>query len=372
MIFKPFFMCYLETTRKCNLACPFCMTDSPKKTNELSTDEIKHSVIDELKKYSTKSTVAFSGGEFLLRDDAIDILEYNSSIQDQWSFINTNGKLLTTKLVKEIKKATSGKCLFVFSLDSLNDIDKEFQHQNTTEGLKEKTNILKALDVPFFFVVTITKKNMKDLDKILEFATSEERPVLRSPFVPRGRGKDFETLLFDREDMKKYIHPALRENYLSYISYAPFFSAPNFFQKNWLKTKIAIKQLGCQAGRGYIAISPEGDVAPCVHLLDTPVKCGNIRERSLYKILKEDHILNDLRDPNKLQGKCGRCKYRFSCGGCRALAYYHNGHYLAEDPTCFFEPENSSQSCEYEKMQNENVVKFADFIRKTTPFKDFF
>jgi len=307
-----------------------------------------------------------------LRKDALELLEYNSAVKEQWSFINTNGKVLTEELVKDIKKATLGKCLFVFSLDSLDTIEKEFQHENTKESLKEKTDILKKLDVPFFYVVTVTKKNMKNLDKILEFATKEGRPVLRSPFVPRGRGKNFEELLFDQEDMKKHIHPALRENYLSYISYTPFFSAPNFFEKNWLKTKIAIKQLGCQAGRGYIAVSPEGDVAPCVHLLDTEVHCGNIKEKSLYKILKEDKILNDLRDPDKLHGKCGRCRYRHSCGGCRALAYYHNGHYLSEDPNCFFEPENTSQSSELEKMQNRNVAKFADFIRKTKPFKDFF
>ncbi|MFA5480312.1 MAG: radical SAM protein [Candidatus Muiribacteriota bacterium] len=365
-------MCYLETTRNCNLACPFCMTDSPKQTDELSTDEIKHGVIDELKKYSSKSTVAFSGGEFLLRKDAIDLLEYNSTIKKQWSFINTNGIILDKELIAEIKKATSGRCLFVFSLDSLNSIDDKLQHQNTIESLKEKTKMLDILEVPFFYVVTITKKNMKEIDSILKFATREGKPVLRSPFVPRGRGKDFDDLLFNSEDMKKYIHPALRENYLSYISFAPFFAAPNFFDKNWLKTKIAIKQLGCQAGRGYIAISAEGNVAPCVHLLDTSVVCGNIRNKSLYNILKEDKILKELRDPDKLQGKCGRCKYKYSCGGCRALAYYHNGHYLAEDPTCFFNPENISDTSEYEKLQNENVARFADFIIKTSPFKDFF
>ena len=100
-----FFMCYLETTRRCNLKCPFCMTDSPKiSDNEMTLDEIKHLVIDELKKYSSKSAIAFSGGEFLLREDALDILSYNSS-KNMWSYINTNGILVKRDLVKEVRKA---------------------------------------------------------------------------------------------------------------------------------------------------------------------------------------------------------------------------------------------------------------------------
>ncbi len=348
------------------------MTDSPKKTDELTTDEIKHRVIDELYRYSKKSGVAFSGGEFLLREDAVELLEYNGTRKNMWSYINTNGILINEDLVKDIIKVTDRKCLFVFSLDSLHTIEKEFQHQNTHDNLKEKTELLKRLDVPFFYVVTVTKKNMKDLPAILDFATQEGRPVLRSPFVPRGRGENYKDLLFDREDMERYIHPALRENYLSYISYAPFFANASFLQKNWLKNHIAIKQLGCQAGRGYIGISPEGDVAPCVHLLDTEVLCGNIREHSLYNILKKDPILNDLRNPDKLMGKCGRCRYRQSCGGCRALAYYHNGHYLAEDPNCFFEPETPRDRCKHEDLTNRNVTRFANYILNTPPYNRFF
>jgi len=365
-------MCYLETTRRCNLKCPFCMTNSPQTSdNELTLDEIKHNVIDELKKYSSKAAIAFSGGEFLLREDALDILSYNSS-KNMWSYINTNGILIEKDLVNEVRKATDKKSLFVLSLDSLMQDKDTIAHENRLDHIEEKTAILKEMGVPYFFVVTVTKKNKEELKDILAYATKTNIPVLRSPMVPRGRGDNYKDLLFDKNDMRDYIHPALRENYLSYVSFVPFFTAPKFFQKNWLKSKIAIKQLGCQAGRGYIGISAEGNVAPCVHLLDTEVNCGNIRETPLLKILKENKILKELRTRENLQGKCGRCKYKDACGGCRALSYYHNGHYLAEDPTCFFEPESPKDSSEFEAMQNENVGKFADYIIKNSPWKDFF
>ncbi|MGI6411320.1 MAG: hypothetical protein ACOX0V_08810 [Bacteroidales bacterium] len=36
-----------------------------------------------------------------------------------------------------------------------------------------------------------------------------------------------------------------------------------------------------------------------------------------------------------LEGKCGNCKYTYTCGGCRVMAYYYTGNVYAEDPTCF-------------------------------------
>jgi radical SAM protein with 4Fe4S-binding SPASM domain len=133
---------------------------------------------------------------------------------------------------------------------------------------------------------------------------------------------------------------------------------------------MAIRQLGCQAGRGYLGISAEGDVAPCVHLLDSEVTCGNVRRTPLSEILKSSEILERLRRRDALKGKCGRCKYRDTCGGCRALAYYHHGDYLAEDPTCFFEPENAKAASEHEPVQNENVGTFARFVSSTSPWKE--
>ena len=339
------------------------------RSDELTTDEAKHLVIDEVKKYSSKAAVAFSGGEFLLREDAHELLSYNADA-GLWSFINTNGMLLDRKSVAGLKQAAQGHVTFVFSLDSLDNLNPgESRGWADPDHLKK---LCRDADVGCFFVVTITKQNLSQLERIIEHITSDGTPVLRSPMVPRGRGAAFRHLMCDEHDMETLIHPVLRNTWLSYISFTPFFAAPRFFQKNWLKTKIAIRQLGCQAGRGYIGISPEGDVAPCVHLLDTEAECGNVRKRALSEILKEHPVINELRTRKNIGGKCGRCTYRDTCGGCRALAYYSSGDYLAEDPVCFFYPESGSARSDFEKMQNENVGKFADFIRTTDPWREIF
>jgi radical SAM protein with 4Fe4S-binding SPASM domain len=58
-------------------------------------------------------------------------------------------------------------------------------------------------------------------------------------------------------------------------------------------------------------------------------------------IWNDSQIFRDLRDFNKLKGKCGRCEYKDVCGGCRARAYFHYGDYLEEDPGCVYIPAES-------------------------------
>ena len=368
-----FFFCYFETTRRCNLDCPYCMTKRRNESfaGELSTDEAKHLVIDEVKKYSPKSAIAFSGGEFLLRPDAMELLAHNASL-DQWSFINTNGEAIDETLLTDIREATNEKVTLVFSLDAVTKRDDVLTRDGAIEQLEEKTRLCQSKDVPYFYVVTISRSNMDDLRDILEFATRDNRPVLRSPFVPRGGGDAHRSLMFDRCEMRDTIHPALRESPLSYISYVPFVAAPKIYQRHWLKSKIAIKHLGCQAGRSYVGVSAEGDVAPCVHLLDGDAVCGNVRTTPLRDILEKSPLLTELRARKTLKGRCGRCRYVQSCGGCRALAYYTHGDVLAEDPTCFIDELTEAERKGIEDVQNVNLATFADFILSNPPWNEIF
>jgi radical SAM protein with 4Fe4S-binding SPASM domain len=50
-------------------------------------------------------------------------------------------------------------------------------------------------------------------------------------------------------------------------------------------------------------------------------------------------LLEELRDRDRLRGRCGPCLYRFHCGGCRAIAYGATGDHLSEDPQCWYESE---------------------------------
>ena len=45
-----------------------------------------------------------------------------------------------------------------------------------------------------------------------------------------------------------------------------------------------------------------------------------------------------LRDMDNLEGKCGRCEFRWACGGSRARAFGMLGNAMGSDPLCAYEP----------------------------------
>jgi radical SAM protein with 4Fe4S-binding SPASM domain len=92
---------------------------------------------------------------------------------------------------------------------------------------------------------------------------------------------------------------------------------------------------GCLAGTGVCFVSHRGEVFPCGYL---PLEAGNIRRQSFREIWEGSPLFADLRDPDKLGGKCGLCEFKRVCSGCRARAYGTTMEYLGEEPFCTYEP----------------------------------
>ena len=371
---KPgFFLCYFETTRQCDQGCPNCMTErtTPPGRPELSTAEAKHLVLDELKAVYPKGAVSFSGGEILQRADHLELIAHNAR-NGLYTFVNTSGSGLDSARLKQLKSAAAGQLTLGFSLDS---VEEDIQKQCRAGSRERLERLLKICDehaVPYFVLVTISRQNLGSLASTLDWLDAKRIAVIRSPFVPRGAAAKARHLCFDRNDMDSRIYPALRDHPLSYVSYTPFFAAPDVTHLTLGGRGLKLGNLGCQAGRTFIGINAEGDVAPCVHLLDTSVCCGNVRTQPLSRILAESEIMRTLRGERPVKGKCGRCRYGESCRGCRALAHYHAGDYLAEDPTCFFEPEGVGTRSPFEATQTANARVFLNHLVQNPPWSDIF
>ena len=93
---------------------------------------------------------------------------------------------------------------------------------------------------------------------------------------------------------------------------------------------------GMRDGNGVIFVSHRGNVFPA-GFLPYPL-LGNVRDKSLTEIYRNAPELAALRNMDALQGKCGRCEYRWSCGGSRARAYAMTGSLMESDPFCAYEP----------------------------------
>ena len=98
---------------------------------------------------------------------------------------------------------------------------------------------------------------------------------------------------------------------------------------------VGLAPRGVNAGNGFVFVSHTGDVFPSGFL---PLSAGNVRSQRLSDIYRQAPLFRELRDPNRLTGRCGRCEYRSICGGSRSRSYALTGSYLATDPWCSYEP----------------------------------
>jgi AdoMet-dependent heme synthase len=92
---------------------------------------------------------------------------------------------------------------------------------------------------------------------------------------------------------------------------------------------------GVNSGNGFLFVSHQGDVFPSGFL---PLRVGNVRTLSLALAYRESRLFRELRDPERLKGRCGRCEFRDICGGSRSRAFALTGDPFQEDSWCAYEP----------------------------------
>ncbi|MCD4750487.1 MAG: radical SAM protein [Thermoanaerobaculales bacterium] len=357
---------FFEATRECNFACPMCMASSNNKElvaeslkRQLNTEEIEEYVFKGGKEIAL-DTITWSGGEFILRPDATELV-HRATAYGYSSIVTTNGAYMDREKLLELKKASGNTVVIAVGINSIDEKNVETRDIDCDVAL-QVLELCEELEVRRNVVVTVGKHNLESLGSTLQWLEDRNIPFNRSPFTPRGSGTAFrEELGFTVDDMERYIHPELRKHPLGYISYTPFFLSPEVHERYSKGSKnVTVPQspsIGCWCGT-WLAMNAEGDVAPCAIMLDD-VNCGNVRDKSLHEIIDSSETFQRILDRNQLQGKCGRCRYKFTCGGCRALAYYAHGDVMAEDPNCFFEPEDETTVCEHEEETNRMFKRFA-------------
>jgi MoaA/NifB/PqqE/SkfB family radical SAM enzyme len=92
---------------------------------------------------------------------------------------------------------------------------------------------------------------------------------------------------------------------------------------------------GVRDGNGILFISHTGDVTPAGFM---PAVVGNVRRSDVVALYREAPLFVALRAADGFGGRCGRCEFRWECGGSRARALAAHGDPLAEDPLCDYQP----------------------------------
>jgi len=339
------FVVFWEVTRACALACRHCRAKAQPRRHplELSTEE-GFRLIDDIAGMGTYLLV-LTGGDPLMRPDIFDFIAYGTEKGLRVSLAPTATALANHEALKKAREA--GVARISISLDgSRPEVHDAFRGMsgsfNRTMGII--SNLIE-LAIPFQINTTVTRLNMADLGELSRLVVSLGPQMWDLFFlVPTGRGK--------REDvLSPWQHEEVFQWLFRLSKKVPFdikTTCGQHYRRVVLQeqekeegrpvAESIRRARGVNDGQGCCFVSHIGEVYPSGFL---PLVSGNVREAPLSQVYRESQIFRDLRDPDKLKGKCGRCEFRAVCGGSRARAYAFTGDYLAAEPCCVYQPKGN-------------------------------
>jgi radical SAM protein len=338
-----------ESTRACNYACQHCRAQAQKQAdpNQLTTKEA-YNLIDQIAAFC-KPIFIISGGDPLLREDIFDVAKY-ASTQGLRVAMSPSGSNITPEVIKKMK--SSGIKIISLSLDgSSAKVHDEFRVVHGAFDLAMHNMTLACAEqMPFRINTTVTQHNIDDLSNIQKLVTdmgAVEWDVFM--LVPTGRGKIYMEIAPDKyeETLRSIYKTTLTSQTPIKITCAPQYNRivtqhitqQHKHQQSQQPVTCEIKNKShhsggggrCMAGNGFCFISHVGEIYGCGFL---PIKAGDIRQQNFSEIYENSILFKQLRNPDMLKGKCGICKYKTVCGGCRARAFSTVNDYLQEEPYC--------------------------------------
>jgi len=354
-----FHFLYLEATRRCNFRCPNCSSGS-QGVREIEDDMPYSVIVDRILKPAWKlgtRFIDFSGGEFLLRDDAFKLLQKAHKMGFGLG-ISTNGSTLSENTLEHLEKMLGQNLIISLGINSFDE--KNLVSRQSSESFFMK--ILQRVQKYHFRVnvsVTMGSFNKEVFAETINKVSDMYLSYNRIPYTPRN-SENCEWM-FTKDDMKNFLHPVLCSHYKGYVSFVPFFLNPAEYEK---RTGVSLNDfpvpvnpsIGCWVGSFY-SINPAGDVAPCP-LLSDHLSGGNVLNEKLGDILFKSPLFTRIVQRNKLEGKCGKCKYNKTCGGCRTMAYYKTGDVFASDPTCFIDELSDEDLENFEQITAKNFRNY--------------
>lgn len=356
---------FWETTAGCNLRCIHCrrVTIADQLTpQDLSTEEA-FQLIDEIAE-NGKPVFVLSGGEPLFRTDIYEIARYAADAGLPVA-LATNGTLIDEAVALKIKESGVQRVSISFdgpdpvTHDAFRGLDGSFDA--AVRGFKA----LRDVGLPVQINTTVAKHNEKQLEDMRQLAKDLDAIGLHLfLLVPVGCGveiaEDQMISATEYERVLNWLYDVEREEPDLQLKAT---CAPHYFRvmrtrraadkRNGVEQALPASHhrqvhghsqmhaatKGCLAGTGVTFVSHRGEIFPCGYL---PIEAGNVREQNFNTIWQDSPLFAEMRDTDKLDGKCGACQFKSLCSGCRARAYGVTGDYLAEEPFCAYDPETRS------------------------------
>jgi radical SAM protein with 4Fe4S-binding SPASM domain len=322
---------YVHLTNNCNLKCPYCYNKTDRETKiqlekvglvapTMSTDEFKR-LIARLIECGVRRLL-FTGGEPLMRPDALELVQYARSLSDTVNLeMLTNAILITDEVAEVLCKNMSAVTI---SLDGHEKhMHDYYRGKNTFEptvrGIRRLVAKKKELGLaqPYIAIVpALTERNIVNMKEIYEFSLDDLGANGLAPIIFQA-GDHQEVSISQIPELNVYLEALDRTSeYLksrnARLGKTEPSAPPAMAPRNH-----------CGVGHGEISIDPGGFVYPCQSLHFDEFICGNVREYDIKEIFLESPVMKRMRSTTvDSVAVCTHCDLKYLCNsGCRATAY---------------------------------------------------
>jgi len=282
-------------------------------------------------KWETKGTLSLTGGEPFLRKDDLHALMDRIDRSDALAYcdILTNGSLITRDEALALARHPKLRRVQVSLEGATAKTNDDVRGTGSFEATLNAIRRLRDAGIDVSVMSTISRLNHQEVPDLIELAGREGVATLAfERLIPEGAGEELSDQVLSADELRnlyQLIYSMATDNPpVRVLMYRPLFVliAPEDHTVGAL----------CSAGNNALTIMPDGTVYPCRRL---PIPIGNVLTDGFFKIWYGSEVLWRLRNPGNLNAKCRDCDLLTQCRGCRAMAYFTTGDYMAEDPQCW-------------------------------------
>ena len=343
-------------TGGCNLRCRHCFMSAPHARHGVPDYQELLAVADQLAECGGFSA-GITGGEPLMRDDFLKIVDALNQREIGISTIYTNGWLLDEKLLDALE--TSGvRPSFQLSFDGLGHHDWLRGVDGAEEQADKAFRLLKEHGYPVAVGMCIHRGNKNSLRGTMRYLSNLGVAALNVN-APQTLGvwkqyaeeyalTEDEVWSIYRDGIKAYFEDGMPldlelDGYFFCRKGSTAYKVPYVHHPpenaDWGK----IPQ--CESMRHHIYIGAEGRLAPCMAFSDTEIgkTFPNVLKEHLGKLSLEGNSYYDVvntrvSDFLRLNPECAECEHFPACGGgCMAQGMAQCGNHLARDErACYF------------------------------------
>ena len=346
-----------NTTRRCNLACVHCYSQSADRhyADELTTEQ-GLTLLEDLAAFEVP-VVLFSGGEPLLRVDLLELISRARALGMR-AVISTNGTLIDEAAAGRF--AEVGLSYVGVSLDGLPETNDRFRgRKGAFDAALNGIRCCKKAGVKVGLRFTVNRLNVEDVPGIFELLVAEDIPrVCFYHLVYAGRGSKMQADDLDAEQTREVVdliidrtmemhRKGLKKEVLTVDNHAdgPYLYLRLLRENNPQRADEVMQLLkmngGNSSGVGIGCVSWDGQVH--ADQFWRHYSFGNVRERKFSEIWTDvsDRLMGNLKNRRGLlEGRCATCRFQDVCNGnFRVRAEAATDSLWAPDPACYLTDE---------------------------------